>query len=70
MTPPTSVGYSGTPLAKKLGYREGSVAFLSGAPSEYIAWLQPLPPAVLFESELGAADLIHVFEVEKTGLVS
>ena len=28
-------GYSGTPLWKKLGYKNGVVAFTEGAPSEY-----------------------------------
>ena len=69
MTPSPATGYSGTPLARKLGYREGSVVFVSGAPGEYAGWLQPLPPGTVFLSKLGAsADLVHVFEVEKESL--
>ena len=55
MTPPSVIGYSGTPLAKKLGDRQGSIAFHSRAPAEYKTWLQPLPPGVEFASRLGTA---------------
>jgi hypothetical protein len=65
MSPSPATGYSGTPLARKLGYREGSVVFVSGAPREYAGWLQPLPPGTVFLSKLGATvELVHVFEVE------
>ena len=37
------VGYSGTPLAKKLGIKAGSQLLLVGAPDEYFALLEPLP---------------------------
>ncbi|MFN0186185.1 MAG: DUF3052 family protein [Aquabacterium sp.] len=69
MTQLSATGYSGTPLTRKLGYREGSVVFLLGAPAEYKTWLRSLPAGVVFESKLGAtSDLVHVFEVEKTAL--
>jgi Protein of unknown function (DUF3052) len=69
MTPSPAAGYSGTPLARKLGYREGSVVFVAGAPAEYTGWLQPLPPGIVFLSKLGAtADLVHVFEVKRENL--
>ncbi len=69
MSLPTSVGYSGTPLARKLGYHEGCVAFVSGAPSGYKSWLEPLPAGVVFDERLGRhVDLIHVFEVQKDSL--
>ena len=32
-------GYSGTPLWKKLGYKEGMAARVEGAPSDYVALL-------------------------------
>jgi hypothetical protein len=64
-----AAGYSGTPLARKLGYRDGSVAFVSGAPPEYLAWLQPLPVGVVFGSRLGTnVDLVHVFAVDRAAL--
>jgi hypothetical protein len=69
MTPSSAAGYSGTPLARKLGYRDGSAVFLAGAPDEYAGWLQPLPLGVVFLSKLGAtADLVHVFEVKRESL--
>ena len=34
-------GYSGTPLAKKLGIKSGMKAFLSGAPGTIVAELEP-----------------------------
>lgn len=38
-------GYSGTPLATKLGLKEGHSLLAWGAPEEFEAWLEPLPPA-------------------------
>jgi hypothetical protein len=69
MTPSPAAGYSSTPLARKLGYREGSVVFVAGAPAEYAGWLRPLPPGIVFLRKLGAtADMVHVFEVKKEDL--
>jgi hypothetical protein len=39
-------GYSGTPLPKKLGIKEGSTVAFSGAPPEFEAALGTLPGAV------------------------
>jgi hypothetical protein len=39
-------GYSGTPLAKKLGIKEGSIVGLLGAPNGFTALLDDLPAAV------------------------
>ena len=36
-------GYSGTPLATKLGLKEGHALLVWGAPMEFEAWLEPLP---------------------------
>jgi len=33
--PTTTAGYSGTPLWKKLGYRDGTAAWVEGAPADY-----------------------------------
>jgi hypothetical protein len=44
MTPPIAAGYSGTPLAKKLGIKEGSQVLPIGAPDDYESLLAPLPP--------------------------
>ena len=62
-------GYSGTPLAKKLGYRDGNRVFLLSAPKNYRALVDPLPPAILFEKSPGAkTDLVHAFFTEQAEL--
>jgi len=38
-------GYSGKPLAAKLGIGPGMTVLAIGAPSDYAAWLAPLPSA-------------------------
>jgi CheY-like chemotaxis protein len=58
---PTSAGYSGTPLAKKLRIREGSRVALIGAPEGFEAALDPLPPKVHIQSEPDDADVILAF---------
>lgn len=57
-------GYSGTPLAKKLGLKPGMRAYLRHAPAGYIAFLDP-PPDVTFRSRGGPADLIQLFCAER-----
>ncbi|HZF17011.1 MAG TPA: DUF3052 family protein [Steroidobacteraceae bacterium] len=55
-------GYSGTPLAMKLGIREGSELYAVGAPSNYRKLLAPLPKAVRFSRRLTAStDVVHLF---------
>ena len=39
-------GYSGTPLAKKLGFKEGSRVRISKAPDNYLALVSPRPENV------------------------
>jgi hypothetical protein len=46
VVPGTMAGYSGTPLAKKLGIKEGSLVALLGAPEEFETKLEPLPANV------------------------
>jgi hypothetical protein len=59
---PTLVGYSGTPLAKKLGIVAGARVVPMHAPRDYRAWLAPLAAGVTFgRSVTGAADVVHVF---------
>lgn len=55
-------GYSGTPLAKKLGIKAGAVVLLDGAPAGYIPLLEPLPDDVTFTRALSdRVDVIHLF---------
>jgi hypothetical protein len=63
-------GYSGTPLAAKLGIREGSRLFLSGAPKNYLK-LVALPEGARIVTKIdGKTDITHVFVTEKTRLAS
>ncbi|KAB2879058.1 DUF3052 family protein [bacterium] len=60
-----NVGYSGTPLAKKLGYKDRFKVRLIGAPSHYLNLFSDLPPTVEFVKETKSKkDLIHYFVVE------
>lgn len=60
------VGYSGTPLAKKLGYKSGQRVALLGAPANYRKMLAPIPDGVEFGSKIAkTSDLVHVFTASK-----
>jgi hypothetical protein len=62
-------GYSGTPLARKLGILEAAEVVVVGAPAEYMKWLEPLPPGVRFASEVGKGTrLVHLFLTERSEL--
>lgn len=62
-------GYSGTPLAKKLGIKPGSRLAVNGAPKGYADLLAPLPEGVRFEHSLSAhTDIAHVFATERAQL--
>jgi hypothetical protein len=64
-----AAGYSGTPLAKKLGFATGAEVFASGPPAEYRQWLEPLPAGVTFTSKASAATgLAHVFVTDRAEL--
>jgi len=49
-------GYSGTPLAKKLGIKPGATLLLDGAPADY-----PSGGATVARSLSDRVDLIHIF---------
>jgi hypothetical protein len=62
-------GYSGTPLVKKLGVKEGCAVHTVGAPADYRNLLKPLPAGVRFEAAATAStNIVHVFETQRTGL--
>ena len=64
-------GYSGTPLARKLGIKEGAKVVAIDAPQGYSALLEPLPAAVQFASKVDkTTDIVHVFSTEKAELAS
>jgi hypothetical protein len=56
-------GYSGTPLARKLGIKPAALVLTLGAPADYAAWLGPLPDGARLTCEAapGQADLVHLF---------
>jgi len=55
-------GYSGRPLAQKLGIRAGARLCLQGAPRNYRQLLAPLPPGVQTVRRLDErADMAHLF---------
>jgi hypothetical protein len=64
-----SAGYSGTPLAAKLGIKEGSRAALVRAPGGFEATLAPLPARCRVSRRLGRSlDLVMVFVSRRADL--
>jgi hypothetical protein len=64
-----SVGYSGTPLAKKLGFKPGQRVSAPGAPPNYRKLLAPLPDDVEFQPRISkSTDIVHVFTASKAKL--
>ena len=62
-------GYSGTPLAKKIGINPGSEVLLVGAPGNYRQLLHPLPDDVKLVSRLSVStNLVHFFSAKKSEL--
>ena len=51
---PPGAGYSGTPLARKLGLKDGMAVHAVGAPAELMDWLQPLPPGLQWQNRSSA----------------
>src|SRR6185295_12659823 len=65
------VGYSGTPLAKKLGLKAGTNLALAGAPEDYASLLEPMPARVRVSARIsGATDIVHVFTTKRKELES
>ena len=66
---PKTAGYSGTPLAKKLGISDGTRLLVENAPDDYAVLLSPMPTNVtLQESISGETDIVHVFSERKSAL--
>ena len=69
MSARVAAGYSGTPLARKLGIAAGDEVFLVGAPKDYREIVAPLPDGVRFVSRMGeATDVVHVFATDRAKL--
>lgn len=55
-------GYSKTPLARKLGIKSGDTVYVSGAPGDYEALLDPPPDGLRIVSRMTrTVDVAHVF---------
>ena len=66
-----STGYSGTPLAKKLGINAGARVWTVDAPEDYANLLAPLPEGVVFEKRLSKrTGVVHLFSVHKARLAA
>src|SRR5712692_7312852 len=65
------VGYSGTPLAKKLGIKKDSKIVLVNPPKNYLELLAPIPDGVkLLPRVTSYTDLVHIFSTNKEELRS
>jgi hypothetical protein len=59
-------GYSGTPLVRKLGIKEGFRIYLLNPPDGYSEWIDPVPEEVKFVRSSGKGlDLAHIFVSER-----
>ena len=62
-------GYSGTPLAKKLGIRSGMSVHVHQPPDHYFEWLSPLPDNLhIIKTLRTEIDFIHLFVKDQTSL--
>ncbi|HMB89760.1 MAG TPA: hypothetical protein VKP65_02870 [Rhodothermales bacterium] len=69
MSTPSTAGYSGTPLLKKLGLKAGMRAAFVDAPPHYADLLGALPEGtILLETPDGEMDFIHFFALTQEDL--
>jgi hypothetical protein len=62
-------GYSGTPLARKLGIQEGGRVFAAEAPRDYLEMVAPAPEGVQIVPRIDEnTDIIHVFSIDREAL--
>ena len=64
----STAGYSGTPLARKLGIREGDRLVLLGDPGHALDLLSPLPAGVEVGRTLAPAELVLFFTIARAEL--
>lgn len=66
-----TAGYSGTPLARKLGIKAGATVALLDEPATFRALLDPLPDDITFRTDLRAKpDLVVAFFTKRSKLRS
>lgn len=71
MSEKQAAGYSGTPLAKKLGIKDGFRVMTVNAPENYDVLLAPIPSNVLISDRAGRElDLAHLFTNSRDELFS
>ena len=64
-------GYSGTPLAKKLGFKEGHRIRVTGTPEKYLELVDPRPQDVTISSRITTnIDIWHFFTSSSSQLQS
>jgi len=62
MSARATTGYSGTPLAQKLGIKEGTRLLPLNAPTDYGEFLGRLPPGAVITRRGGVTvDIVHLF---------
>ncbi len=61
-------GYSGTPLAKKLGFKSSHRIKLFNAPEHYWTLFEELPEDIYVDEYDSELDVIHYFTQSKTNL--
>ena len=66
---PHMTGYSGTPLAQKLGISSGTVVAVLDDPGHFLSLVAPLPPEVTIKtSARGKADMVVFFASSRASL--
>ena len=62
-------GYSGTPLAKKLGIVDGCSVVAFNPPENYLELLAPMPLGVQFRNRVSpSVDVIHIFVKNRSAM--
>lgn len=65
-----SAGYSGTPLPRKLGFKDTTHLVVLGEPEDYAALLGPVPAGLERQRTLAkTTNLVHVFVTKRQELV-
>lgn len=66
-----TAGYSGTPLAKKLGISEDTVVITIGAPKSYASLVAPLPAGARITPRIPRAPaFVHAFATSRATLAA
>ena len=63
-----TAGYSGTPLATKLGLTPGMRLLLRGAPPAYASWIAPPPEGLVVVRRATAPTAVHLFAIRRADL--